>query len=394
MESFVEELQQLKEQNQYRILRNFTNKQGFYAECNGESFVNLSSNDYLGLAFHKTIQEDFYGEMNAENMMNQFGLGSSSSRLLTGNSSLYLELENLLAVEYGKEACLLFNSGYHANIGILPSVMRKGDAIFSDKLNHASIIDGIKLSDADSIRYKHLDYEHLETILEKNRGKYKRAIIVTESIFSMDGDVADLKRLVDLKNKYDCLLYVDEAHAVGTRGSKGLGIGEEQACLSDIDFFVGTFGKAFASQGAFLLCTGIMKEYLVNKSRSLIFTTALPPINLYWTMFVFKRILGMQAERTHLQELSGKLKKSLDVIGYPSISNSNIIPIMLFENKKAELCAKEMQNNGLLVFPVRPPTVPKNTARLRLSLSANLTWKELEMIPHLLMGIDFNNNVC
>jgi len=287
---FKEEIQKLKEMNQYRVLRNFSEKSNFHTLCNGKPYVNLSSNDYLGLAFNQSLQEEFYGEMNAENMVNKFGLGSSSSRLLTGNSSLYTELENLIAGEYDAEACLLFNSGYHANIGILPSIMKKGDILFSDKLNHASIIDGIRLSEADSIRYKHLDFDHLEKRLQTNRGNYKKAIIVTESIFSMDGDIADLNKLVALKKKYNCMLYVDEAHAVGTRGYKGLGIAEEQGYLFDIDFLIGTFGKAFASQGAFLVCSSLSKEYLVNKSRSLIFTTALPPINLYWTIFVFQKI--------------------------------------------------------------------------------------------------------
>jgi len=388
MNIYQKDIDDLKAKNQYRILRDFSDKNEFETNCNGKHYINLSSNDYLGIAFNKALHNEFYNDIKSDTILQKYGLGSSSSRLLTGNSTIYSELEQQLAEAYTKESAVVFNSGYHANIGVLPCLMKKGDVIFSDKLNHASIIDGIKLSDADSIRYKHLDYKHLEALLEKNRDKHKNAIIVTESIFSMDGDIANLKKLIALKEKYNSMLYVDEAHAVGTRGERGLGICEEQNCITGIDFLIGTFGKAFASQGAFVACDGWAKEYLINKSRSLIFTTALPPVSLYWTSFVFKKILMMNKTRQHLQNISDLLRKSLSDIGHDTISKSNIIPIMLFENKKAEDCAKLFQDNSLLAFAVRPPTVPPNTARLRLSLSANLSWKELEKIPHIIMGMD------
>lgn len=393
MKNYHDELADLKAKNQYRILRDFLPISRFETECNGQHYCNLSSNDYLGIAFNEELHREFYSNVQSDAVLRHYGLGSSSSRLLTGNNFLYTQLETLLAAEYEKEAALVFNSGYHANIGILPCLMNKGDAIFSDKLNHASIIDGIRLSSADAIRYKHADYAHLEQLLEKNRDKYNNAIIVSESIFSMDGDVVNLNKLVELKNKYHCMLYVDEAHAIGTRGSKGLGIAEEQNCMQGIDFLVGTFGKALASQGAFVVCKEWAKEYFVNKSRSLIFTTALPPVSLHWTRFIFSKSLQMHEIRAQLHALSAKLRQSLYGIGYESISQSNIIPILLYDNKKAEECARLFQDNGLLAFAVRPPTVPQNTARLRLSLSANLTWSELEKIPHILMNVD-DKRIC
>ena len=185
---------------------------------------------------------------------------------------------------FGAESALLFNSGYHANTGILPAVSDTRTLILADKLVHASLIDGIRLSSAKCIRYRHNDLAQLRRLLEENHGMYEKMIIVTESIFSMDGDEADLQALVRLKHDYsNLLLYVDEAHAFGARGEKGLGCAEEQNCINDIDFLVGTFGKAAASAGAYIVCRQTIREYLINKMRTFIFTTALPPVNIQWT---------------------------------------------------------------------------------------------------------------
>ncbi|MDE5423949.1 8-amino-7-oxononanoate synthase [Ancylomarina sp. DW003] len=341
--------------------------------------LNMSSNDYMGIAkLGLSIPEEK-------------GMGSGSSRLLTGNFQAYQELENELEKQFGSPA-LFFNSGYHANIGILPALASKGDLILSDKLNHASIIDGIKLSDADYHRYKHLDYAHLERLLEKYRNQYKRVFIISESIFSMDGDVADLLQLIQIKEKYNCLLYIDEAHALGTRGEKGLGIAEEQNCLSQIDLLVGTFGKAMNSVGAYLVCNAIIKDYLINKMRSLIFTTALPPISIAWNLQILKQSLCMQKEREHLQSLSNRFRKAILEAGIETGGNSNIIPIKVGDSETCKHLAEQLQKLGYLVFPIRPPSVPPNTARVRLSLSADMKWDDLKELPEVIKDLQSSIN--
>lgn len=217
---------------------------------------------------------------------------------MTGNFTVYTELEQLLAERFNREAALLFNSGYHANTGILPALADKQTVILADKLVHASIIDGILLSGVPFQRYRHNDYNHLETLLKRFSGECEQLFIVTESIFSMDGDIADLRRLVELKKTYpNVVLYVDEAHAIGVRGKNGLGIAEEQGCIADIDLLVGTFGKALASMGAYVICDRTIREYLVNYMRPLIFSTALPPFQIAWTRFIFERLPDFTSSR-------------------------------------------------------------------------------------------------
>jgi 8-amino-7-oxononanoate synthase len=339
--------------------------------------VNLSSNDYLGVS-HKNLPRPKGNEY-----------GSGSSRLLTGNFEEYGLLENELEKLYGRPA-LFFNSGYHANIGILPALSGKNDLILSDKLNHASIIDGIRLSSADYKRYKHTDYDHLTSILEQSRGNYERVFIVSESIFSMDGDEADLRKLIEIKNKYNCFLYIDEAHALGVRGLQGLGLAEEQECIDEIDFLVGTFGKAMNSIGAYIIATAVIKNYLINKMRSLIFTTALPPIVVSWNYSMLRTIIKMRIERDHLMTLSDQLREELTKRGIETSGSSNIIPVMVGDSQKCVNLADYLQKKGFLVFPIRPPAVPPGTARLRLSLCADMDWEDIKELPLLIK--DFCND--
>ena len=365
LKSYQDELTLLNETGNLRSLKQIDKNQ---------FKLNLSSNDYMGISKLKlSIPEETE-------------MGSGSSRLLTGNFIAYKNLEDELENQFGSPA-LFFNSGYHANIGILPAMTSKGDLILSDKLNHASIIDGIKLSDADYHRYKHLDYAHLERLLEKYRNNYKHVFIVSESIFSMDGDVADLLKLIQIKKKYECLLYIDEAHALGTRGKKGLGIAEEQNCLSEIDLLIGTFGKAMNSVGAYLICNATIKGYLINKVRSLIFTTALPPISIAWNLQVLKQSLSMQKERVHLQNLSNQFRIALQELGIETGGNSNIVPIRIGNSEHCKQIAEQMQKLGYLVFPIRPPSVPPNTSRLRLSLSADMKWADLKELPEVIKNL-------
>lgn len=374
IEQMQHELQQLQEHSNLRRLPQMVHD-GRDVVVNGQRMLNLSSNDYLGLAADKGLREEFLQTLTPETFLPT----SSSSRLLTGNFSIYDELEAELARLFGTEAALVFNSGYHANTGILPAVSNAQTLILADKLVHASIIDGIRLSTARCIRYRHNDMAQLERLLEQNHTEYRQIIIVTESLFSMDGDQADLKELVRMKQTYDnVLLYVDEAHAFGVRGKHGLGCAEEAGCIRDIDFLVGTFGKAAASAGAYIVCRRAIREYLVNRMRTLIFTTALPPVNIAWTLFIVRRLPGMQERREHLGTLSRMLKEALQARGYACPSVSHIVPMIIGPSADTVLRAEALQRHGFYALPVRPPTVPEGTSRIRFSLTAEIKKEEIE----------------
>ena len=373
---FFEELKLLKEQNNFRILPTLIH-QGKEVIINGQRMLNLSSNDYLGLANDTVLLNAFWQTVKPEEVK----FSSSSSRLLTGNFAAYGELEDLLSSLFGTEAALVFNCGYHANTGILPAVCNTKTLILADKLVHASLIDGIRLSEAKCIRYRHNEYSQLERLVETHHKQYEQVIIVTESIFSMDGDEADLPRLVKLKQKYpNILLYVDEAHAVGVRGTDGLGCAEAYGCIADIDFLVGTFGKALASSGAYIVCRQVIRDYLINKMRPFIFTTGLPPVTLQWTSFVLRHLAGYQAKREHLAAIGNRLRAALREKGYSSTSVSQIVPMVAGESATALQIAKELQRKGFYALPVRPPTVPEGTSRIRFSLTADVTDEEVEKL--------------
>lgn len=386
--NYTQELQKLADKGQLRQFRPLSAKEGCNVEYGGRTMLNMTSNDYMGIGGDRKIHEDFYKDLNDQTLLSGFGLGAASSRLLTGDTPLSHKLEEVLCREYGRSACLLFNSGYHANIGILPTLTTKKDLIVSDKLNHASIHDGILLSRATHKRYRHLDYQHLEKILAYERQKYNRVIIVSESVFSMDGDVADLNRLVQIKRDFDCLLYIDEAHGIGVYGDRGLGKAEEYGVLAEIDLLVGTFGKACASVGAFVVCAENIYQYLINFSRSLIFTTALPPVVISWNYYVFNLLLDMKERRSKLAEMSNGLRRRIQENGLSTAGSTNIVPVIIGDNQKSVDMAEYMQNKGYLIFAVRPPTVPQGTARFRLSLTANMGWSDLQELPaHIVKGM-------
>ena len=372
-----QELLTLKEKKNYRSLPPLIHD-GRNVILNGQRMVNLSSNDYLGLANNISLRKEFLKTITPETFLPT----SSSSRLLTGNFTDYQELEQQLAAMFGTESALIFNSGYHANTGILPAVSNAQTLILADKLVHASLIDGIRLSSAKCIRYRHNDLSQLQRLISENHNAYEQIIIVTESIFSMDGDEADLHALVQLKKSYsNILLYVDEAHAFGVRGDNGLGCAEEQNCINDIDFLVGTFGKAIASAGAYIACRQVIREYLINKMRTFIFTTALPPINIQWTSWILEQLPSL-----HLLRISNKLKTALVDKGYNCPSVSHIVPMIVGASENTICKAEEIQRKGFYALPVRPPTVPEGTSRIRFSLTADITEHELAQLIKLING--------
>lgn len=368
-ENFNEILNDLKQHSHFRNIKDFEKKEGKFIYFDGKKLLNLSSNNYLGFADDENITKEFL-----EFASSRFGFGSASARLLTGTLPVYKELENTLCRLFKKEKALLFNSGYHANVGITSSIAEKGDVIFSDKLNHASIIDGMRLSAGKFFRYAHNDMERLERLLIRERGNFNNAIIVTESVFSMDGDIADLKKLVELKNKYNCLLMVDEAHAFGVFGEKGCGVCEELEILPEIDLLVGTFGKSIGSMGAFAVASKILIEFLTNKARSFIFSTALPPITIAFSKWIIEN---------KLPETFAKREKML-TLGRKLGSESHIIPVIIGGNAETEAICKRLFDAGYFTLPIRPPTVPEGTSRLRLSLTTDIEDDDLKNLTTLL----------
>ena len=368
-ENYDEILNNLKQHSHFRNIKDFETKEGKFIYFDGKKLLNLSSNNYLGFADDENITKEFL-----EFASSRFGFGSASARLLTGTLPVYKELENTLCRLFKKEKALLFNSGYHANVGITSSIAEKGDVIFSDKLNHASIIDGMRLSAGKFFRYAHNDMERLERLLIRERGNFNNAIIVTESVFSMDGDIADLKKLVELKNKYNCLLMVDEAHAFGVFGEKGCGVCEELEILPEIDLLVGTFGKSIGSMGAFAVASKILIEFLTNKARSFIFSTALPPITIAFSKWIIEN---------KLPETFAKRQKML-TLGRKLGSESHIIPVIIGGNAETEAICRRLFDAGYFTLPIRPPTVPEGTSRLRLSLTTDIEDDDLKNLTTLL----------
>ncbi|WP_130802295.1 8-amino-7-oxononanoate synthase [Acinetobacter ihumii] len=373
--------QQLEQLKQTGNLRQFTanQQQGAYIEIAGRKMLNLSSNDYLGLAANAQLREEFFDQQ----PMQRRYFSSSSSRLLTGNFAEYEQFEASLSQAFLGRAALLFNSGYHMNIGILPALTDSQTLILADKLIHASMIDGVRLSTAKYVRYRHNDLQHLAQLLEKYHDdvNIERIIVVTESIFSMDGDETDLTALVQIKHRFDkVMLYVDEAHAIGVRGEQGLGCAEQYNVIADIDLLVGTFGKACASVGGYLICDPIIRNYLINTMRPLIFSTALPPINMAWSDFIFKKVMAAKAERLHLHKLSQDLQTAIVAKGYHSPSTSQIVPIIIGASQDAVEKSKSVQQHGFYAMPVRPPTVPQHSARLRISLTSLIQPDDLQRL--------------
>lgn len=338
--------------------------------------TDLSSNDYLGLAAREDLRREFFASPGIDSL----GLTSSASRLLAAGQTSYTILEDTLSRLYGRQT-LLFNSGYHANTGIVSALGQAPHTlIVADRLVHASIIDGITLSRAPFTRFRHNDMAHLESILTKERDNYDRFLVITESIFSMDGDSADTEALIDLRERHKgVILYVDEAHAVGCSGPDGLGLSMSSPRRDKIDVIIGTFGKACASVGAFAAVSPSVREYLVNTSRSLIFSTALPPLNVAWTSFLMSRLPALEPERRHLRDLGEHLRDILVSLGAPAdLAPSHIQPLIVGDPRRAVALSQALLARGFKALPIRVPTVPRGTDRLRLSLSAALTHDDLD----------------
>ncbi|MBI5326835.1 MAG: 8-amino-7-oxononanoate synthase [Deltaproteobacteria bacterium] len=387
---FEQELSRLKDAGLYRSLSLIQGAQEPRVAINGREVIILCSNNYLGLANHPKIKEA------AIKSIEKYGFGSGASRLVSGNMEPHRELEERLARFKGTEAALVFNSGYHANIGIISALVGKGDVIFSDKLNHASIVDGCLLSKAELKRYPHCDMDRLERLLqetEKGRSGATekdltahqfanspiRKLIITDGIFSMDGDIAPLQDISVLADKYNCVLMVDDAHATWVLGINGKGTLEHFGIDNPDIIQMGTLGKALGCFGAYVAGSRKLIDYLINKARSFIYTTSLPPTVCAAGIAAIDIIEDEPQIRQGLWDRVKFFRKGLKEAGLNTMqSETQIIPILIGEADKAVRISRSLLDKGIFVQAIRPPTVPEGTSRLRITLMANHSLDDLK----------------
>jgi 8-amino-7-oxononanoate synthase len=367
-----EELLHIEKKAQRRRLHSIDFLNNSSIIMNSLNLLNLASNNYLGLAGDERLIEA------SIRAAREYGAGSTASRLIVGNYSLYEHVETELARWKGTEAALIFNSGYTANVGIISTLVGRNDLVFSDKWNHASIIDGIILSRAEMKRYQHNDLDHLEALLNK-APLHKRKLIVTDTVFSMDGDIAPLKGLVELKEKYGAILMVDEAHSSGVYGEGGEGLVHDLRLQEQVDVQMGTFSKALGSFGAYVTGKQWLIDYFVNKMRSFIFTTALPPAVLGSIQAAIHIVQQETERRKQLHEYSKYFRTKLRDLGFNiGTSVTQIVPVIIGSNELTVQFSERLQERGIAAVAIRPPTVPEGTARIRFSLMATLTKDELD----------------
>ncbi|MUT67955.1 8-amino-7-oxononanoate synthase [Paenibacillus sp. NEAU-GSW1] len=363
MEKELEALDRALLERRLRINAPFEGNPGLMMR-EGRVLLNLSSNDYLGLAGHPAIAEAMRESLLTE------GAGAGASRLVTGNRQPYRNLEESLARWQKCEAALVFANGYMANVGIISALAGREDVVFSDRLNHASIVDGIMLSRAEHARYRHNDMEHLRALLSKHRDK-RRKLIVTDAVFSMDGDRARLHELVMLKREFDAILIVDEAHSGGVYGPRGEGLSQELGLEREVDVHIGTFSKAFGVYGAYVCGSGALIRWLINKARPLIYSTALPPSLVTGIGKALELVQTEHWRRERLLEASRFFRSSLREEGFDvGEGDSPIVPLILGDNGAALQFSEALDAKGIAAVAIRPPTVPDGTARIRFSLSA------------------------
>ncbi|HVB86326.1 MAG TPA: 8-amino-7-oxononanoate synthase [Candidatus Dormibacteraeota bacterium] len=363
----AQELDSLRAISQFRTLEN-------------SDGIDLSSNDYLGLAYDPRLKH-----ATMEAIANSARVGSTGSRLLSGNAREWHELELEFADFAGTEAALYFGSGYAANLGLLSSLLRAGDFVFSDAMNHASLIDGMRLSGASKVLYPHCDLAFVENALRERAGLPGARVIVTESVFSMEGDVAPLDQLARLANKYDAALVIDEAHATGVCGPAGRGTAAELGIERDVLAIVHTCGKALASAGAFVCGALALKEFLINRARTFIFSTAMPPYMAGQIRAALGLARAADDRRAHSREIAAMLRDSMLAAGINcGASSTHVVPVILGSNNAALRAASELQRAGFAAKAIRPPTVPPGTARIRISLTSRITLEQMHRLAEAL----------
>jgi 8-amino-7-oxononanoate synthase len=366
-----ERLAELERLGLKRHLRTVAGAQGPRVLLDGKPVLLLCSNNYLGLADHPKVREAA-----AEAAMRD-GAGAGASRLVSGTMTIHRRLEERLAEFEGSEECLLFGSGYLANLGVIGALAGPGDVVFSDQLNHASIIDGCRASRAEIVVYRHLDVHHLEYCLRNHSSKGRR-LIVTDSVFSMDGDVAPLAGIVRLARAYDARVVVDEAHATGALGAGGRGAVAQAGLQGEVDVLVGTLGKALGSYGAYVCASAEMTDYLLNTARSLIFSTAPPPPSVAGALAALELLDDDPTVVARLHEAARALRGALAEEGFAvQDCDMHIVPLVVGDSEDAMHLCEAALARGVFAQAIRPPTVPDGTARLRLAAMASHTAEEM-----------------
>ncbi|MCH5585220.1 8-amino-7-oxononanoate synthase [Shimazuella sp. AN120528] len=358
------ELHQLADKDLMRELKITLHAANSVCMRDGKKLLNFSSNNYLGLAKHPLL---------IQAMQKAEEAGSPSSRLLVGHEDATHYLEEQLAKWQQAESALVFSNGYMANLGVLSAFLNSRDAVFSDQFNHASIVDGIRLSGARSFRYRHNNMNHLESLLQRaSKKNYRRKLIVTDAVFSMDGDIAPLREIILLKEKYGAALFVDEAHSVGTMGPLGRGLAHHLGIADQVDLHMGTFSKAFGVYGAYVTAKKDWIRYLINTSRSFIYTTALPPCIIAAIIQSLKVIQKSDKSRHLLHRKSMEFRSELTKYGFDTANSSTqIVPIVIGDSFQALTFSQKLMEKGVLAVAIRPPTVPVDGARLRFSLMSS-----------------------
>jgi 8-amino-7-oxononanoate synthase len=371
MSEIHDRLQELRDLGLYRRMRMVSGPQGPRVLLDGKRVLLLCSNNYLGLADHPQVRQA------AADAAMRYGVGTGASRLVSGNMTLHRRLEERLAEFKHSERCLLFGSGYLANVGVITALAQEGDVVFSDALNHASIIDGCRLAGADTFVYDHLDTDHLEWGLREAGGR--GSLIVTDSVFSMDGDIAPLERIVDLASRYDARVMVDEAHATGVLGPQGRGAVAEAGLDGEVDIIVGTLGKALGSYGAYACCDAEMARYLVNAARTLIFSTGpAPPV-------VAAALTALDLVRENprrIERVRRNAQTLRDALGDQGVAvppgETAIVPLLVGDAARAVAVCERALQRGVFAQAIRPPTVPEGSSRLRLAAMSSHNAAELE----------------
>jgi 8-amino-7-oxononanoate synthase len=357
----------LEERERLQLLRRLSpseERRPGVAVRGGREYVDFSSNDYLGLSSHPALVAA------AKGALERFGMGAGASRLMSGNLSIHHELEEEVAAFKCAEGALVFNSGYQANLGIIPALFGRGDLVLADRFCHASQLDGALLSRATLLRFRHNDPGHLADLLAKHRGRFRRCLVMTESVFSMDGDRAPLPALVEICRGYRCLLMVDEAHATGVFGPRGRGLIEAEGLAGQVDLVMGTFSKALGGFGGYLAASRTVIDFLVNSARSFIYSTALPAPVIAANLAALRLCLSGEADGAELLRRAAAFRNALRAKGWVVGGDSQVVPVVVGDSGRAVSLSNYLADRGFLVLPVRPPTVPEGSARLRFSLTS------------------------
>mgnify|MGYP003599171475 FL=1 len=373
VEEFERELNERREQGLYVTIRKIGSPQGAWIIVDGKKVLNLSSNNYLGFANHPRLKEA------AKKGIDDYGAGPAAVRTIAGDQLPQEKLEEMLAEFKGAEAAVLYQSGFCANLGTIPALVGEGDAIFSDELNHASIIDGCRLSRAKIIRYPHLNVQTLEELLKQERQNYKKAMIITDGVFSMDGDIAPMDKLADLADKYQCILYVDDAHGEGVLGDSGRGIVDYFGLQGRVDVEIGTLSKAFGVVGGFAAGSKLLAELLKQKARPLLFSSAPTAADVYPSMEAVRILQESDELVKKLWENANYFKEHMRKAGF-DLGNSQtpITPVMIGDEITTQEFSKKLFERNVFAQAISYPTVPKGKARMRVMISATHSRDDLD----------------